>query len=306
MFDLAIALLSLNQFPVWAKLPKPQLYTTPSGIRFGYIAGANITSVPGPLLLTFEGGMADVLGCNATGTVDPCYYANACEFLVPMGWGCASLDLPSHGSWIEPGEPAGIAGWRWRSDRGEDFVSEVLLRIRELVDFAIAELNVDAEQIAVSGISRGGFIAAHFAARDPRVKALGLLSPVTNLSLLYEFDGAATKQILQAPNTTLLAQRNVWAIIGDEDTRVYTDSMVSFMRHMQCSGCHPGPHPDWGCTNCPPRSVDNSFRVLHEPGGHTVPPSSNPAITFRELAKWMVNVVKPLLQEKGAVTIVNI
>jgi len=289
---LLLLLLSPQRVFANGKLPQAQLYTTPKGTQFGFIASTNRTLKNQPLLVSLTGAMADTLGCNASGTVDPCYYANACEFLVPMGWGCASLDLPSHGSWVKPGEPAGIAGWRWRSDRGEDFVSEVTGRIRDMIDFSIDTLGVDAAQLAVSGISRGGFIAAHYAVSDSRVKAVGLLSPVTNLSLLTEFDGASLKPMLQPANATVLSQRNMWAIIGDQDTRVYTDAMVSLMRQVQCSGCQRGPHPEWGCTECPSRTVDNSFRVAREPLGHTVPPSSNPAKTFRQLADWMALVVK--------------
>lgn len=48
--------------------------------------------------------------------------------LLARGWICASLDLPSHGAQVEPGEPVGIAGWRWRFDRGQ--VSPLALRYR--------------------------------------------------------------------------------------------------------------------------------------------------------------------------------
>ena len=114
--------------------------------------------------------------------------------------------------------------------------------------------------------------------------ALGLLSPVTNLSLLLEFDGAAYGQSRdlepchdanprvscfslrvccwllaaaeQAPrvagltsalelshHASVLAALNIWALIGDQDVRVYTDSLARLMRTVQCDGCSPGRPP---------------------------------------------------------------
>ena len=138
-------------------------------------------------------------------------------------------------------------------------------------------------------------MAAHYAMHDERVQAVGLLSPVTNLSLLAEFDGDAsplTRQ-LSLTNATnyaaTLATKNIWGVIGDEDTRVYTDAFVATMRAVQCSGC--AVRTSWGCSSCAARSAQQSFRVDHEPQGHTVPPSSSGGRpTFQALAEWMVSV----------------
>jgi len=103
---------------------------------------------------------------------------------------CASLDLPSHGKQIMPGEPSGgIAGWRWRTDRGIDFVEQSQQRLEDMVSYLAKHKLASDEGIFIAGISRGGFLAAQYAARSPplRVAAVGLLSPVTNLSLLTEF-----------------------------------------------------------------------------------------------------------------------
>ena len=97
-----------------ASWPAIQQHTTTSGTRYGTVShGSTTTStLPKPTLIALTGAMSDTLGGNASHTPDPWYYANACEYLVPAGWLCASLDLPSHGAYRQPGEPEGIAGWR--------------------------------------------------------------------------------------------------------------------------------------------------------------------------------------------------
>lgn len=273
--------------------PTVQPLVTQHGVKYGIVTAHQVSKAP--TLITLTGAMADTLGCNATGTNDPCYYANACEFLVPAGWVCASLDLPSHGGELEPGEPEGIAGWRWRVDRGQNFVAQNNQRVRQMLDDLVRRNISDPSRVAISGISRGGFMSAHYSLFDTRVKAIGMLSPVTQLSLLTEFDGddnstlTASLSLLNKSYTDRLIEKNIWAIIGDQDTRVYTDSLVRTMRQVECTGCSPGPHRDWGCTDCPARTSETRFTVQYEPQGHTVPPSSEGGRpTFRLLASWFI------------------
>ena len=214
---------------------------------------------------------------------------------------CASLDLPSHGKQLLPGEPpGGISGWRWRTDRGLDFVNESQRRIDDLIDYLGARRLAQTQGIAIAGISRGGFLAAQYAARAPpeRVAALGLLSPVTNLSLLEEFNAEnATMQKILRPldvqrQVARLAPKNIFAVIGDEDPRVFTDSCVRLMRAVQCYGCDAkGAHlPEYSCSGCPATHGDTQLRVYREPNGHTVPPHEDPGATFAELAAWVLRV----------------
>ena len=276
--------------------PQIQLGTAAGGVRYGFVVGGGAAAGPRPVLISLTGALSDTLGCNATGTTNACYYANACEYLVPAGWICASLDLPSHGLERQPGEPEGIAGWRWRVDRGQDIVAQNNERVRAMVaDLMDRGLVDDASpRIAVSGISRGGFLAAHFAIAEPRVRCVGLMSPVTNLTLLLEFDGYAgtladSLSLSSAKFTAQLVGKNIWSIIGDQDTRVYTDSLVTTMRRIQCFGCQPGPRgAEFGCTGCPSRAGETRLRVEYEPEGHTVPPSAlGGRPTFQTLAAWM-------------------
>jgi pimeloyl-ACP methyl ester carboxylesterase len=160
--------------------------------------------------------------------------------------------------------------------------------------------------VFIGGISRGGFLAAHYAARAPaeRVAAVGLLSPVTNLSLLTEFAGEnasmqrSLRQLDIAVQAPVLASKNIFALIGDEDPRVFTDSCVDAMRTVQCHGCGAkGPFfPAYSCSGCPTTHGDTQLRVYREPGGHTVPPHEDPALSFSDLASWVLRVTKATKQ----------
>lgn len=276
--------------------PTPELLTGPGGTRFGLVLEGP-APVPG-VLVALTGAMADTLGCNATGTSDPCYYANGCQFLVPRGWACASLDLPSHGAERLPGEPEGIAGWRWRTDKGIDFVAQNNRRVTDLLaELARRNITTAGSKLAVSGISRGGFMAAQLALHlKPKLIPLGMLSPVTNLSLLSEFQtqpadspgGRLVRSLDLFSRASELVEHNIWAIIGDQDVRVFTDSCVRLLRTIQCSGCA---KTAWGCSACPTRTAVTQLKVEYEPKGHTVPPSSQGGrSTFQALADWLVGL----------------
>lgn len=281
-------------------LPPFKLHTTTTGTEFGLVLPTETSHRLPRLIIALGSTISATLG-PGSGTPDKYYYSNACPWLVQQGWACASLDLPSHGKQVLPGEPAGgIAGWRWRTDRGIDWVEESQRRIEDMVQYLEKGGLANATGVAIAGISRGGYLSAQYAARSPpeRVAAVGLLSPVTNLSLLSEFaaENRSMQTILRpmdvAAQAAKLAPKNIFAIIGDEDPRVFTDSCVSMMRTVQCWGCDKtGPYfPVYSCSGCPPTHGDTQMRVYRETLGHTVAPHEDPASTFAELAAWILRV----------------
>jgi hypothetical protein len=88
-----------------------------------------------------------------------------------------------------------------------------------------------------------------------------------------------------AAHAARLAPANVWTIIGDEDPRVFTDACIGTMREVMCANCTT--RTAFSCSACAPGLGDKQLRVIKEPKGHTVPPSSDPAATFKELASWV-------------------
>lgn len=146
-------------------LPPYKLYNTSSlGTEFGFVSprGLHRKGLP-RLIIALGSSIETTLGPTGKGTPDLYYYSNACPWLVRAGWACASLDLPSHGKQVLPGEPDGIAGWRWRTDKGIDFVAESQRRIEDMVQYIQEQNLANATGVAIAGISRGGFLAAQYA-----------------------------------------------------------------------------------------------------------------------------------------------
>jgi dienelactone hydrolase len=103
------------------------------------------------------------------------------------------------------------------------------------LDFLVAEGYTDPQRVAACGTSRGGFCALHFAAAEPRVRAVACISPVTNLLALREFAGV-TEERARSVNVADLAEklagRAVWLGIGNDDQRVGTDECIATARRL--------------------------------------------------------------------------
>ncbi|HSX38783.1 MAG TPA: prolyl oligopeptidase family serine peptidase [Chlamydiales bacterium] len=141
-----------------------------------------------------------------------------------------SLTLPGH----EAELPAENAMNLWAEDfqKETDWIEKFLHSVSLAVEFAIRERFVDPEKMGIGGLSRGGFIAAHAAARDSRFKYLLGFSPLTSLSLLKEFSFLKTHPAVANLDTKILsaslAKRHCRFYIGNRDTRVGTRACFDF------------------------------------------------------------------------------
>jgi len=141
-----------------------------------------------------------------------------------------SLTLPGHEADLPPDNAMNV----WAEDiaKGNETLSSFFDSAIQAVDFAIRERFVDPEKMGIGGLSRGGFAAAHVAARDERFKFLLGFAPLTQLSLLKEFSSLRDHPLVAnlglerlAP---ALAKRNTRLYIGNRDMRVGTRSCFDF------------------------------------------------------------------------------
>jgi dienelactone hydrolase len=113
-----------------------------------------------------------------------------------------------------------------------------------VLDFLVKAGSADPKRVAAYGTSRGGFLAFHFAASEPRVKAVAAISPVTKLLALREFHGTSrpekVKQLDLMRLAPKLAGRAVWLSIGNNDDRVNTDDAIAFTRALVAATARPG------------------------------------------------------------------
>jgi len=163
-------------------------------------------------------------------------YTEVAIILARHGWISVVIDPPCHGEDARSGEPAQLEGWRYRLEHDHDFVSAFTAKARAILDALIKSGLTDPERVAVCGTSRGGFLAFHFAASDPRIKAATAISPVTKLTALREFSTtsqrAKVEQLDVARLAPQLAGRAIWLSIGNNDARVNTDNSIAFTREV--------------------------------------------------------------------------
>ena len=250
-----------------------KLMQTTTGVEFGIWGQGNVK--PAPTLF--------VLGNSIAGTIGDSYFRQAGNDLAQEGYISVSIDIPGHGTQEREGEAQGLAGWRERIDQGEDLVAETNRRLSEVLDYLIAEGITDPEKVAASGTSRGGFLAMHFAAADPRVKCVAAFAPVTDLIVLREFHGAEDNALMASLSVSeqaaKLADRPVWIIMGDRDDRVGTDNSIALARKITATALAQGisPHVE--------------LHVLPEPKGHTTPAGAAAAA-----ASWILRQMEPVAE----------
>ena len=150
------------------------------------------------------------------------------------GFLMVTLDIPCHGEDSRPGEPPRLNGWAFRTSRGEDLVGPFVKRASDVLDWLVSHRYADRSRIAAYGISRGGFMALHFAAADPRVRCVAAVAPVTNMGQLSEFQGQQDTPLVASSAVHrvagALAPRSLWIVIGSQDDRVGTDSAIQLNR----------------------------------------------------------------------------
>jgi pimeloyl-ACP methyl ester carboxylesterase len=163
-------------------------------------------------------------------------YGKIGRLLERQGFLVISLDLPCHGEDARRHEAQELEGWAARLGNGEDIVGEFNKRASRVLDYLIARRCTDPQKVAVCGTSRGGFMAIHWMASEPRVRCVVAFAPVTRLPILREFAALeahpAVRSLALESLAAKLAGRPIWVTIGNQDTRVGTDSVISFTRHI--------------------------------------------------------------------------
>ncbi|MFA6240179.1 MAG: prolyl oligopeptidase family serine peptidase [Candidatus Hydrogenedentales bacterium] len=158
-------------------------------------------------------------------------YCLPAEGFLAHGHRVVSFDLPMHGERVGA-HGAEIAGLRNAFVAGEDpfamFVEDGKAVISECIQRGWARPG----RIAVSGTSRGGYMALRLLAADERIAAGAGFAPVTDWSVLTEFaadrDREDVKGLWLSHFAHELAGRNIYIAIGSHDNRVDTQRCQQF------------------------------------------------------------------------------
>jgi len=160
------------------------------------------------------------------------------RILARYGFMSIMLDPPAHGDDRRPAEGESMEGallaWRQRLDRGEDLVGPFNRHAEEVLDYLVAQHLADPARVGAFGISRGGFLAFHLAAADPRIRFAAALSPLIDPMALKEFAGDPQHERAEAASAIRLAPklagRPIWIGISNDDMRVDVGQIIAFTR----------------------------------------------------------------------------
>lgn len=145
-----------------------------------------------------------------------------------------SITLPFHGPGFENKQAMGR--WAQEIEQGHNLIALFIQQVSEVVSFLIASDYIDPEHLAVAGLSRGGFMATHLAAADPRFRFLLGFAPATDISMLSEFKNISHHSFLHALDLAQLIPQLVHTsirfYIGNRDELVGTQSCVSFLLNL--------------------------------------------------------------------------
>ncbi|MES2694691.1 MAG: alpha/beta fold hydrolase [Verrucomicrobiota bacterium] len=263
-FPLRIALLFATLLPVLRAQDDPVTVTDVvlKDVTFAHLGQK--PAAPAPTVLVFAMD-------RKTSLQNPSF-ARGSWMLRSAGFFCVSLDMPAHGDDARKGEE-GLKGWSVRLERGENFVAPFTQRVTSILDYLIREGYSQPQKIAVIGISRGGFIALHTMAADPRVTVVAALAPVTELNAVREFTSPSLRKITESLSVghliPRLAGRPLWVLIGNRDERVGTAPCVDFMKAL------------WAATPAESKTAPAELHIV--PGeDHRQPPLSQ-----EKLVAWI-------------------
>ena len=149
IFPLAVAVMMPLPGETPREVERPgrvKVLESPSGVRFALLGESG--ERPAPTILVFGGGMRSGLEGRS---------AKMCRILARHGFLAVALDSPCHGEDQRPGEPYGLAGWRDRLEKGEEFLADFLKKTSSVLNHLIRQQVTDPERIVAFGPSRGGF-----------------------------------------------------------------------------------------------------------------------------------------------------
>ncbi len=224
MFLVALCLMS-SSIPA-DESARMQLRRAATGVPYGIIQNDDADRGPSPTLFIF----ASTLDAMQRELV----YTEVARLLAPEGWVSVILEPPCHGEDARDDEPKQLDGWRYRLENDRPFLDAFNTRATAVLDELIQQKLTDPDRVAACGTSRGGFVAYHFAAAEPRIKAVAGISPVTRLTALREFSTTMQLEKVEPFNAINLAPKlagkAVWLSIGNNDARVNTDDAIAFTR----------------------------------------------------------------------------
>lgn len=189
-----------------------------------HFAGPELTEGPLPAIFYFTSTARESL------TVDP--FNQPVNFLSDQKLRIFSLTLPGHGLGTE--NTHAFMHWANSLASGHDIITRFVHQCSLALDFLLEKEYIQPDQIAAAGLSRGAFIAFHFASQDPRVKTILGFSPLTQLDQSSYFKELENHPVVKSLSVDTLiptlARCKIRCYIGNRDTLVGTENCFHFIQ----------------------------------------------------------------------------
>lgn len=235
---------------------------SPNAVEIHHL-GPGIDQGPLPTLIYLA------LSGQASLTQDP--YNQPAEFFAGYPVRILSFTLPFHGADFDPQKAMSL--WAHALRQGTAWFEEFLQACRQNVDELVAKEWIDPQRLAVAGLSRGGFVAAHLAARDPRIGFILGYAPMTRLDVLADFKAFHLHPLDLVHLAPQLKDKAIRCYIGNRDTRVGTAACFAWIQALTEASYAAG-------HRSPPIELILSPSIGHK--GHGTSPQ-----TFRDGILWL-------------------
>ncbi len=194
-------------------------------VEIAYL-GPPLSSGPLPALFYFALSNKESLG------LDP--FNQPAAYLSSLNMRIFSITLPGHENNLPPTQALNL--WAEEIARGHDMISSFVAKVKLAVDTLLSSEVLLKDQLAVAGLSRGAFIAAHAAALIPEFRSILGFAPLIQLRSIKEFQHLLDHPLVASLSLEnlkpKLADRSVRFYIGNLDTRVGTSHCFHFIENL--------------------------------------------------------------------------
>ena len=143
--------------------------------------------------------------------------------LIAHGVRLFSFNLPAHGPNLNAIDA--IQVWAEEFKQGRDLLSPFFDQVAVAIEALVDKGLIVREKIGAMGLSRGGFVAMHIAARCPLIRYLVAFAPMVDLKFAKEFanvDPNAVSALDLKNQIPSLAGLPIKFFLGNHDNRVGT------------------------------------------------------------------------------------
>lgn len=146
------------------------------------------------------------------------------EMLLKYSFNVISFTLPGHYPGMDYKEA--MKTWSTELQKGCNFIEDFTTKAIQNIDFLEQTQRILPQPIAVIGLSRGAFIAAHLMAKEERIGLYLGFAPLIDLASLDEFHVLASSALTDALHLKQLQDslslKTLKFYIGNRDLRVGT------------------------------------------------------------------------------------